>query len=151
MSIVAIYFVLVAVAVAAAVGGIALGRRAHTTIWPLAVLACFVLATAWQEVALRTFASQERDGMKGLILRPVPYGGGDHEFSPRGAHYAKFSSVVPGLSALVVAVIIAMVGVAISDRTSEVAASVALAVLGGALGFALVAIARLLAASEIFI
>ncbi len=148
MSIVTIYFVLVAIALAAAVGSVALGRRAGATRWPVAVLVCFALGAIWQEVALRTFAAREPLGMRGLILRPVPLGGGDHEFGPRGEHYAKLSFVVPGVTALAAAILVCLLAVAIRQA---IAGSVALAAMAGTLAYALFAIARLLSASEIFI
>jgi small-conductance mechanosensitive channel len=151
MNIVVIYFVLAGLAVVAGIGSLVLGKRAKAMRWSIAVLACFALGSVWQETALRSFASREPEGMKGLILRPVPYGGGDHELGPHGAHYAKWSFVFPGISALGAALLVAVVAVAVSRPVGGVAASVSLAALAGALGYALFAIARIIAASEIFI
>jgi hypothetical protein len=149
VSIVAIYFVLVAIALAAAIGSVVLGRRRRAARWPVAVLACFALGAIWQEIALATFAAREPQGLRGLILRPVPLGGGDHAFEPRGAHYAKFSFLVPGATALAASLLVCLLAVAL--KRDGVTGPVALAAVGGALAYALLAVARLLAASDIFI
>jgi hypothetical protein len=149
MNIVVIYFVLVGVTVLGTVATLVIGWRAGSLRWPLFIFAVFVIGAIWQEAALRTFAARETSGMSGLILRPVPYGGGDHDFAPRGAHYAKWAFVIPCMVTTATALLGCLGAVAVSG--SHVAGQVAGAFITGTLGLVLVAVARLIAASEIFI
>ena len=148
MDIVTVYFALIAVALVVAIGAVVLAHRKGVIFWAVAVLLCFALGGVWQEIALRTFAAREAEGMSGLILRPTPLGGGDHELAPRGAHYAKFSFIIPGIAALAAAFFVSLLAVAVRETT---AGPVVLAGIAGALAYVLLAISRLLAASEIFI
>ncbi len=149
MNFVTLYFLLVGFSVLAIAAAVILGFRTGTLRWSLLILALFVIGALWQEVALRTFAAREKDGMSRLIFHPVPYGGGDHEFSPNGAHYAKWGFLIPAAVTISSAFLSALAAVAIS-RT-RVARPVTLTFIGGALGFILLALFRLFAASEIFI
>lgn len=145
------YFLLVALAITMALTGVVIGHRRGAARWPIIILAVFGVCAVWQEVALRTFASREPEGMQALLLRPVPNAGGDHEFTPNGNHYAKYAFIVPGISALAVALVVAVLSVAARRSGVRNTLSVTLAVLGGALGLALFSVARFLSASEIFI
>ena len=71
----------------------------------VAVLVAMIAAATitWQELALRHFAKEVAGDTAGMILRPVANGGGDHEFTPRGAFYQHWIFEVPlaaGLSTL---------------------------------------------------
>lgn len=149
MNIVVIYFVLVGVAVLGAAASLVIGWRAGLLRWPLLILAVFVAGAIWQEAALRTFAAREPSGMSGLILRPVPYGGGDHDFAPRGAHYAKWAFIIPCAVTTAIALLGCLGAVAVSG--SRVAGQVAGAFITGTVGLVLVTVARFIAASQIFI
>lgn len=151
MSILVLYYLLVVVAAMLAVTSVVLGARNGSYRWAVAVLLLFVVGAVWQEVAVRTFAAREPEGMRGLILRLVPLGGGDHEFTPNGEHYLKFAFIVPGAVSVASALIVGFIALVVSEGRRRIAGSVCLAVVGGVLASTLLALARLLAASEIFI
>ena len=149
MDIVTIYFVLVGLACAAGIAGAWIAYRYHLLKWVAPILLLFVIAAAWEEIALRTFAAREPDGMEGLLLRPAP--NYDHRFTPHGEHYANFAFVVPG--ATVAVAVLGLLIAAIAVARPRGPAIVAACLTAGAVisGMFLFFVARFLAASTIFI
>jgi hypothetical protein len=101
----------VAVIGAVAAGVIAAGERTSDgrrirvggIVLAFILAGCAIATITWEGMALRHFAREAGRSTRALIAGPVPNGGGDHEFAPRGRHYQHWIFEIPvaiGLAAL---------------------------------------------------
>jgi hypothetical protein len=111
MDILALWYLLIALIAAIGVGGgLLLLRPEHlqraegqptapcrrvAMILTLALLVSAAGTIIWGEIALRHFARELDGNIRGMIGGPVPYGGGDHQYTPRGQHYERWIFQIP--------------------------------------------------------
>ena len=86
------------------------------------IAATTVVGILYMEVTLRHLAVQAAEPIHGLIGRPIPNGGGDHDYTPRGREYETVAFRQPFYFVAVSLVGIAVIfsGIAPHDRLTLV-------------------------------
>lgn len=168
MGVLALWYLFIALVAAIGVGGALLlvrpERLRHQSHPPApsrragVILAVLLLLSAagtvtWGEIALRHFARDVDGNIRGMIGGPVPYAGGDHQYTARGQHYERWIFRIPvttGFTTLILALPIGLIVLyRLGHKTRLVGAILWAFAMGGAI--IIWAVTRFFQTFEVFI